>query len=176
MVQSISSLQELLDELPSCCGKDYVNITKGMTIPVSDFEPYIFFSDKTYTRNCIVRTEKYELILLCWDKGQITPIHCHGGEECWVYALQGDLEEYRYTEDQNGHPQKDHTMILKEGRISYMNDEMGYHSLNNISEGKAMSLHLYMNPIDTCRVYNEDTSSFDVKNLKYYSLEGKVLE
>jgi len=38
-----------------------------------------------------------------------------------------------------------------------------------------MSLHLYMNPIDTCQAYNEKTEEFDWKILSYHSKDGILL-
>ena len=45
----------------------------------AEFEKYATWNQESYTRNCIARTDTYELILLCWEKKQETPIHEHGG-------------------------------------------------------------------------------------------------
>ena len=174
--EKITSLEELLAVLPHCSGKDYVGLMNRIEMGTMDFSPYQLWSSNHYTRNCIVRTESHELILLCWEEGQATPIHCHAGEECWVYLLQGEMKEVRYEDGlQNNIPIAVDEMVFEEGRFSYMNDEMGYHSLKNTHSGRSMSLHLYMNPIDTCQVYNEETKTFDWKILSYYSEDGKLL-
>ena len=174
--EKITSLEGLLEVLPGCSGKDYVGLIKRIDLDTMDFSPYQFWSQDHYTRNCIVRTKKHELILLCWEEGQETPIHCHAGEECWVYLLQGEMKEVRYEDEENTNtPLPIDEMMVKEKKFSYMNDEMGYHSLKNIYPGRSMSLHLYMNPIDTCQVYNNKTKSFDLKVLSYHSKEGKLL-
>lgn len=176
-MNSIRSLKTLVDRLPSCSGPDYVRIARNMEIDPADFVQYMHWNTGHYTRNCIARSEKYELILLCWEPGQITPIHCHGGEECWVYMVQGELEEFRYEKD----PAKESIQLvdqthMKAGQLSYMNDMMGFHKLSNIYPGRSMSLHLYMNPIAQCNIYDEDKGCFNERNLKYYSLEGEILE
>lgn len=172
--KSISSLSDLLTELPKCQEEDYVQIAKHMKIPVEDLAPYAFFSDQCYTRNCIERTEDYELILLCWEEGQDTPIHCHNGEECWVYLAEGKLREQRFQD--NGHQlQKTADVSMTEERLSYMNDDLGFHSLHNIAEKRSMSLHLYVSPIDQCRVFDEETTEFNRKDLEYHSYKGKLL-
>ena len=167
----ISSLEELLDELPECSGSDYVRIAKNMVLPASDFNDIQSWSQEGYTRNCIERTESYELILLCWEPDQYTPIHCHGGEECWVYVLQGDVEECYYEEHpKSGLPvPKGFPNIRRQGQLSYMNDEMGFHTLKNITSGRAMSLHLYMNPIDRCRIYDTEEGDLKWKEMTYDS-------
>lgn len=146
-----------------------------MSIPREDFKPYESWNKDHYTRNCIVRTDDYELLLLCWDVGEETPIHCHCGQECWVYAIDGELEEERFEEEGDDVIQVDHTEYEK-GSLSYMNDEMGYHLLRNVSKGRSMSLHLYMNPIDKCTIYDEDKEKFVLKELEYDTMATHALE
>ena len=86
------------------------------------------------------------------------------------------MKEFRYENEENTNiPLPIDEMVFKEGRFSYMNDEMGYHSLKNTHLGKSMSLHLYMNPIDTCQVYDDEAKAFDWKISSYYSKDGKLL-
>ncbi|MDX1685941.1 MAG: cysteine dioxygenase family protein [Saprospiraceae bacterium] len=174
-MKAIQHLDELIDILPECSGSDYIKIARNMSIPSEEFEPYACWSGEEYTRNCIARTDDYELLLLCWKEGEETPIHCHFGQECWVYAIEGKLEEERYAEDGDDIVQVDHS-IYEEGSLSYMNDEMGYHLLRNVAPGRSMSLHLYMNPIDQCTVYDEDKEKFVLKELSYDSIATEALQ
>ncbi len=142
-------------------------IMQSSFLPANVFEKYCSWSDDCYTRNCIVNNEKFELILLCWQPGQITPIHDHGGQECWVKVIQGSFKENIYTLDHSGE------LILKESTIAsvndctYMDDHIGYHSLENVSKGKSMSLHLYSKPIQTCNLYDSETRKFMSKEMVY---------
>lgn len=175
-LKSISSLKQLVNTLPHCSGHQYVEIAGKMEIPLEDFEPFAFWNNETYTRNCIDRGEGYELILLCWEKGTDTPIHCHGGEECWVYGLKGEILEKRFDfsgDEQNIEVTKVERM--KTDSISYMNDNMGFHKLINVGDGRAMTLHLYMNPIDRCRVYDEDKEEFKYAELAYHTFKGEPI-
>lgn len=177
ITEKISSLQELLEVLPQCSGKDYVDIVKGMTLKPSEFADYIFWNKNFYTRNCIARNNDYELLLLCWEQGQITPIHCHGGQECWVYMLQGSIEEKRYEEKQGSTElEVVQTTQMSEGKFSYMNDDMGLHSLRNTHPGQAMSLHLYMNPIDECSIYDPATRERENRKLQYHTFKGQPMD
>ena len=170
----ISSLQELLDFLPSCSPQDYNELAKDMELDISDFERYIHWDAVKYTRNCIVRTEAYELILLCWEEDQATSIHCHGGEECWVYNLKGQIEE-EYFQYQNERLTLVDSHMLNQGGVTYMNDSIGYHKLINKSKGRAMTLHLYMNPIDECTAWNTEIGQFVPIKLKYNSIGGGLV-
>ena len=167
----ISSLEELIKLLDNSTKTEYKVLGKRVNIPLSDFEPYLYFDSVSYTRNCIKRTKHYELLLLCWEKGQATPIHCHSNQECWVHVLQGDLHEVRYT-GQAPDLEVEHELDLIREGISYMNDDMGFHSLANMADGRSVTLHLYMNPIDECQVYDKETQEFQMVNLNYHTYQG----
>ncbi len=171
--EKISSLKKLLEILPSCTGQDYFDIAKQLSIPAEDLLPYAFWSKTNYTRNCIFRTDDFELLLLCWEEGQETSIHSHNGEECWVYLAQGKLREKRFMEHEHQLKLKADVKMTKE-RLSYMNDDLGYHSLHNLSQGRSMSLHLYVGPIDECSIYKEEKDKFVRKALNYYSEEKQI--
>lgn len=172
--QEITDLGDLIHLLDKCSKEEYKELGRQIVIPKEDFEEYQFYSEEHYTRNCIKRTDDYELILLCWEEGQETPIHCHNDQECWVHIVKGEFKEKRY-EEKKGNLILDHEMTLGEKRVSYMNDDMGYHSLENSHDGRSISLHLYMDPIEECKIYNEDKGDFEVVELEYYSYSG-VLE
>ncbi len=46
-------------------------------IDVDTIAPYFFWSKNFYTRNLIYKDERFELMALCWDKGQVSRIHNH---------------------------------------------------------------------------------------------------
>mgnify|MGYP000435576540 CR=1 FL=1 len=172
----ITSLDQLRQQLPQCSGPEYVKIAQDMKLPLADFEPFMHWDEEHYTRNCIDRTDDYELILLCWEAGQETPIHGHGGEECWVYALQGSIREHRQEWQEAQQVLRTvETSQMEAGDISYMDDNMGYHSLHNVGSGRAMTLHLYMNPIDRCRVFDPQAQSFQIKEMEYDTHQGELL-
>lgn len=173
-LENITSLSKLLEILPTCSGQDYFDIARNLAIPDEDLLAYAFWSDENYTRNCVSRTEDYELLLLCWEEGQETPIHCHNGEECWVYLAKGKLREKRYVLE-NDKLQLTADVEMSQDRLSYMNDDLGYHSLHNLNEGRSMSLHLYVGPIDECSIYKEEKDKFIYKKLDYFSEDKKIL-
>lgn len=174
-MKAINNLDDLIEALPDCSGSDYVRIAKNMSIPRTDFLPYQNFDKSHYTRNCISRTDDYELLLLCWEPGQETPIHCHFGEECWVYNVKGNILEERFELEGEELITVDKSMFLPKS-LSYMNDEMGYHLLKNVSGERAMTLHLYMNPIDRCTVYDDQKEDFVLKELEYDTMATHALE
>jgi cysteine dioxygenase len=66
--------------------------------PVSQdtLEPYLFFSRKQYTRNLIFKNSLFELMALCWDIGQVSRIHNHCEQNCWMTVPIGRLRIHNF--------------------------------------------------------------------------------
>lgn len=171
----ITSLQQLIETLDECDPQDYVKVAAKMNIPKEDFEDYTYWKDECYARNCIERTEVYELILICWKAGDASPVHGHDEQKCWVYQVDGTMHEERFQEE-DGKLIPCNTLELEAGKLTYMEDRMGYHSLSNKSEEGAMTLHLYISPIDSCKVFDPEEARFRTKQVKYDSYKGVLTE
>lgn len=165
--QTIQTIDELVRALSEGEQSTFGTVLRNMNLSKDEFKPHQSWSKTSYTRNCIFENESFELILICWEGQQMTPIHDHGGEECWVYFIEGDFEEIIYTIDENQHPIFSRKMNVDLGHISYMVDFMGVHRLRNCSNDRGMSLHLYAKPIKSCHVFNEETSQFSSKEMSY---------
>lgn len=174
-MQPISTIEQLIESFDHCDPSIRARVLKNIEIPVSEFAEFATWSEGDYTRNCIGRTDEFELILLCWDVDAKTPIHGHGGQDCWVYQVDGTVTEKRFTESINSGLTVTNEMQISAGNLTYMHDRMGYHSIENISSKRAMTLHVYANPIDRCRVYNENIQKFEVKELEYDTIDGRPL-
>ncbi len=171
----ISTVEQLTEALDNADPLQHAKIMKRIKIQAHDLECFTTWSKECYTRNCLARTEQYELILLCWEIGAKTPIHGHGGEDCWVYQIQGTVEEMRF-EGEDGLLKETNRMVLTPGKLTYMNDKMGYHSIQNISNQRAMTLHIYASPIDACKVYNDQKDCFEIKEMSYHTYKGDEVE
>lgn len=168
-MKSITTLSQLLVALEKCSESEYKSVVTKMQIPKHEFTEYTHWSAERYTRNCIVRNDSYELILLCWEPGQETPIHCHNEQECWVYMIDGSMSEKHYEFPKEGCPEAKEYFELDDEDHSYMNDDIGLHSLHNTSGKRVMTLHLYAKPIDKCSYFNPETGAFETVELSYHS-------
>jgi len=171
----VKSLETLIQKLKQSDTSNHGKIIRNINIPLSDFEAYASWNDEGYTRNCICRTKECELILLCWNKGAATPIHGHDGQKCWVYQIEGQMTEVRYEKFESGDLFETNRMQLNPGKITFMNNAMGYHELINDTDGRAMTLHAYILPIDSCEVYCEEEEGFKSKDMEYDTVEGNTL-
>ena len=164
----LQGLNDLISALSESERTTYNHIIHSLQLEPNAFEKYANWSKDCYTRNCIADTEKFELILICWCAGHQTSIHDHGGEECWVKVIEGEFKEVVYKKNENDELIAVKSSISKTNQVSYMKDFMGFHSLENISNKKSMSLHLYAKPIRKCTVFDEDSKGFINKEMSYH--------
>lgn len=163
---------QLLDNLVSSLTneedpKRFGDIFQSINLPIEAYSNFCSWSSESYTRNCIFENEKFELILICWQKGQSTLIHDHGGEECWVKVVKGSFKETIYNLNKNNKLTKVKALVSNVNEVTYMIDFMGYHRLENLSDKNSISLHLYAKPIKICKVFDEDSKQFIHKKLSY---------
>lgn len=172
-----STKLETIDDLVTALSEGerttYNHLMHSIKFSKNAFEKYSSWSDDCYTRNCIVDTEKFELILICWCKGHKTAIHDHGGEECWVKVIEGKFEETVYKKNELEELVLVRSTIAKQHDVTYMKDFMGFHRLENISKNRSMSLHLYAKPIRTCNMFDETSKTFVSTDLQYDTLSAK---
>lgn len=162
----ITSIENLIECFDDAEPSEQASILKRTNISVSDFEKYASWIKGEYSRNCMARRDSFEMILICWDDDAKTPIHDHDGQHCWVLQVSGSIIEKRFEKNDSGFTLVDEAELIA-GKISYMNDKMGYHTLENNYQSRAMTLHIYANPINQCNVYNEEKSKFEVKEMAY---------
>lgn len=171
-MNQIKTIEELISAFDLARPSDRGGVLKRTQIPAEEFEQYATWREGGYTRNCVIRKEGFEFILLCWDKGAATPIHGHADQDCWVYQVSGELTEKRY-KMKEGRLALSNEMDLTEGCLAYMHDRMGFHTIENGSKQRAMTLHVYASPIDECSVFNKDLDKFEIVTMQYDSIHGK---
>src|SRR5579862_4607181 len=54
-------------------------------------QPYLTWDRQHYTRNLIDKTPFYELIAICWEVGQVSSVHNHRDQNCWMAVPVGRL-------------------------------------------------------------------------------------
>ena len=142
---------------------------------------YLFWDPQHYTRNLIHKTPLYELIGICWEIGQISSIHNHRDQNCWMAVPIGRLmvQNYRVLEQDL----KKGTCRLEKTDVVEMNRERPcavdpaapVHKVYNSREfqERAVSLHVYSRPFDSCDVYSEEQHTCGTVGLSYTSMYGK---
>jgi cysteine dioxygenase len=146
----------------------------------ADWQPFALFHDACYARNLLAREERFELLLLCWGRGQESPIHNHEGQDCWMAVMDGEIEEVRYPrpdEVRAGPLAPRGSRSFQRGEVAYIHDDIGLHVIRSAQRDAAgVSMHLYAAPYDECNVYCPETGQVTRKKLVNYSVRGRRLE
>ena len=74
-----------------------INFLKSAPVDPDTLSPYLHWDRQHYTRNLIDKTPLYELIAICWEVGQVSSVHNHRDQNCWMAVPVGRLlvENYR---------------------------------------------------------------------------------
>jgi cysteine dioxygenase len=145
-------------------------------------EPYLFWNAQHYTRNLIDKTDLYELLAICWEVGMGSSIHNHKGQNCWMAAPIGRLAVQNYrllSEDLEGHRcnivPTDVVHITPSNPVAV--DPLNpVHDVRNPREWgeRAVSLHVYSRPFDSCIVYSAEKGTCGEIGLQYTSQYGRL--
>lgn len=164
--EQIDSISDLVNQLKEAPLEKLHTLLNKLNVSQSELDKYGKFSSENYTRHSFVETDEFELILMCWDKGQCTAIHDHGGQNCWVKVVSGDVQENRYRRNViNGNFDLISSDLRLEGQMGYINDNIALHTISAPNQ-RSMTVHLYANPIKSCKVFNEDGTLIEEKHLE----------
>ena len=148
-------------------------------------EKYLFFSKGCYTRNLIFRNDVFECMAICWEIGQSSRIHNHRDQNCWMSAPIGRLKVQNFRVEER-HSGGDHGGTCKlvptdvyemdEAHPAYVNPLEPVHQVLNLAEytQRAVSLHVYSKPFNTCEVYLRDQGTYSDVPLHYTSEYGRL--
>ena len=162
--RTIRSIADLVDALHRVTGeKGYLQVLDRVDIPAEEFEPYCSWNDKRYTRNCIARTDEFELLLICYEPGQRTSIHDFATEEAWIHPVAGSITEERFEPTSAGQLRKVSAAKLDRDSFSYLHNGRSIHRYINAGEERAITLNLYAKPLRTWKVYDESTGDPKVR-------------
>jgi hypothetical protein len=148
-------------------------------------DKYLYFSKGCYTRNLIFRNDVFECMAICWEIGQSSRIHNHRDQNCWMSAPIGRLKVQNFrVEDRTAADGRSGTCRLVPTEIyemdaahpAYVNPLEPVHQVLNLPEFncRAVSIHVYSKPFDTCEVYLREQGTYSDVPLHYTSEYGKL--
>eukprot|EP00300_Choanocystis_sp_HF-7_P036441 c52288_g1_i1.p1 GENE.c52288_g1_i1~~c52288_g1_i1.p1 ORF type:complete len:200 (+),score=19.12 c52288_g1_i1:30-602(+) len=143
--------------------------------PAADdtWQDYAIFDEQyPYTRNLIAVGADYDLILLCWNPGQQSPIHDHPGSNCWMRCVSGELVETRFA-CENDQVVPIASTTLRQNYMAYINDSLGLHQVSNRTTQPAITLHLYTPRHKQCTTFNLETGKTAKRNSCFHSMFGE---
>ncbi len=181
---SIQTLVEGLRQLPeSSFGptEPIRRFLQAMPVSADSLGPYLNWDRQHYTRNLIDRTPIYELMAICWEVGQASSVHNHRDQNCWMAVpigrLQVEIFHLVHQDLQSGRSQLEPTNTI-EMNISQpcaVDPADPVHRVVNPREfnQRALSLHIYSRPFDTCVVYSPEQGTCGEIKLHFNTEYGK---
>jgi cysteine dioxygenase len=185
--QFISGIEEMSTGIITKTGLcEYLSRYK---IRDEDLVPYQHWLEDRHTRNKIFRNEMIEVMLICWPVGMKTPLHTHNGQLGWMTMVEGRLkvENFRLLECNRPENQEvvgidclagatsidmealDTELVEPGGGLNTVDKHHTIHRISNPAEWneRAISLHIYSQPIESCVVFDLEAQRCFRRNLKY---------
>ncbi len=153
-------------------------------VDIDTITPFFFWSERCYTRNLIYKDERFELMTLCWERGQVSRIHNHADQMCWMTVPVGRLRGQNFSvleiDEAKGFCRLKETdrFELSDCLAAKVELEEPIHQILNLPEfnQRAVSLHVYSKPFDKCLSYCRETDKFAEVPLFYTSINGKLCD
>lgn len=143
--------------------------------------PYLTWDRQHYTRNLIDRTPLYELMAICWEVGQASSVHNHRDQNCWMAVPVGRLqvENFHLVEQdlEAGRCRLEplNTVEMNVAHPCAVDPADPVHRVVNPREfnARAVSLHVYSRPFNTCVVYSPEQGTCGEIQLHFNTEYGK---
>jgi cysteine dioxygenase len=150
-------------------------------VDASSLSPYLTWDRQHYTRNLIDKTPLYELLAICWEIGQASSVHNHRDQHCWMAVPIGRLqvENFRVVHQDlsagSCHLESADTVEMNISQPYAVDPREPVHRVLNPRHFKqrAVSLHVYSRPFDTCVVYSAEQGTCGEIQLHYNTAYGK---
>jgi len=180
----IQTLVEGLRQLPGSAFDETETVRRFLLetpVNAESLAPYLHWDRQHYTRNLIDHTPLYELMAICWEVGQASSVHNHRDQNCWMAVPIGRLQVENFhlvhQDLASGHCQLEPLNIV-EMNISHpcaVNPADPVHRVVNPREfnQRAVSLHVYSRPFDTCVVYSPEQGTCGEIGLHFNTEYGK---
>jgi hypothetical protein len=179
----VGQVMEVLCALPEDAFNDVGRVRQLLLanpVDPASLAPFLCWDRQHYTRNLIEKTPIFELLALCWEVGQASAIHNHRDQNCWMAAAMGQLlvQNYRViSKDVAAHRcQLEPTDLieLNAQRPCAVDPREPVHSVFNPKESgeRAVTLHVYSRPFDSCEVYSVEQGTWGDIQLRYTTVKG----
>jgi cysteine dioxygenase len=182
-------IQTIIDGLCSISDQDFTcdNVYQFLSetpVDVDSISPYFFWSGQCYTRNLIHKNKRFELMAICWEPGQVSRIHNHSEQNCWMTVPVGRLKGQNFAVTEMDELRGRCVLVetndfeLSDCLTAKVELEEPIHQILNLDEynERAVSVHIYSKPFDRCLSYCRDTDTFKEVPLYYTSIDGKLCD
>ena len=177
----VHDLAKGLNELSRFGPQEVSAYIKEHPVAPESLQPYLFFTTASYTRNLVFKSELFELLAICWEVGQASRIHNHRDQQCWMMVPIGKLKNQNYrvvardpkTMSCRLAPSRE--FLITPAEPCAVGQTEPIHQVLNLAEWnqRAVSLHIYSRPFNSCEVYSLEKGTYSDVPLHYTSEYGQ---
>lgn len=181
-------VKKLIDGLNSITDEEFTcdNVYQFLgdnPVDVDSITRYFHWNPDFYTRNLIYKDDRFEMMAICWESGQLSRVHNHADQKCWMTVPVGRLRGQNFAvaeiDESRGFCKliETNSFELADCLAAKVELEEPIHQILNLAEygERAVSLHVYSKPYASCLSYCRDTDTFKEVQLCYTSIDGKLL-
>jgi cysteine dioxygenase len=176
----VSGLRSISDADFTC--DNVYQFLSDTPVDVDSITRYFHWNPDFYTRNLVYKDDRFEMMVICWEKGQVSRIHNHSDQKCWMTVPVGRLRGQNFAvaemDEGKGYCKLIETdaFELSDCLAAKVELEEPIHQILNLSEydQRAASIHIYSRPFESCLSYCRDTDTFKEVKLCYTSIAGKL--
>lgn len=151
-------------------------------IKPESLEPYLFYARSHYTRNLIHKCGLFEVMAICWESGQVSRIHNHRDQNCWMTVPIGRLRVQNFRVESRDALSGSCKIVpsdyydMDASHPGIVRPEEPVHQVLNLPEfgARATTVHIYSRPYSSCEVYSQEKSTYADVPLHYSSEYGAL--
>ena len=156
----LAELRDQLLGLPHPFRREEIHrIATRIQVSREDLGRYMHWSDESYTRTAFYHGERFEILVLCWKEGQMSPIHDHANSICTMAVVEGLCDTIMYRVDEA----RGRRQLVREGATTLAGGSVttvyggDIHRVGNPpgSGCDLITIHVYLPPIPEMLVYEE---------------------
>lgn len=181
---SIQTFVDGLRQLPEAAFDQTETVRRflqEMPVSAESLAPYLNWDRQHYTRNLIDRTSLYELMAICWEVGQASSVHNHRDQNCWMAVPVGRLQVENFhlvhqdMQKSTCRLEPSNTVEMNISHPCAVDPADPVHRVVNprAFNQRAVSLHVYSRPFDTCVVYSPEQGTCGEIALHFNTEYGK---
>ena len=152
----LAGVREALLTLPHPFRRaDVHRVVSRLRVSPGELTRYQHWSPERYTRTKFYHGDRFEILVLCWQEGQVSPIHDHANSICTMVVLEGAAVTTMF-EVRGEKLVEESTSTLAPGAITTVFGGDIHRVGNPAGSGaRLMTIHFYLPPIPEMLVWDE---------------------
>ena len=123
------------------------NLLDSVVLTPDEIRNAVRFSDSTYCRTKICSNAYYDVLIIGWRPGQISPIHDHAGSICAFRVIEGAGLEIRYEFNESHILEETAALWIPCGEVCSAVDNDIHQVGNTAANEDLVTLHIYSPPL-----------------------------